>query len=84
MVTAGGKLIEMPIKGLPMIISPSGAQLVDEWTIFCNNNFNMLKRSVQSNEEWSESHFLIFTRIPLQCAQLSYCKKNQTLEAILQ
>lgn len=44
MVTGGGKLIEMPIKRLPVVVSPSCAHLVDERFIRYNNN-NMLEHT---------------------------------------
>lgn len=55
MVAGGRKLIEKSIKGLPVIIPPSCAHLVDEGSVSYNDSsINRLERS-DTREEWSKS-----------------------------
>lgn len=78
MVTGRRKLIEMSIKGLPVIIPPSCAHLVDEGSVSYNDSsINRLEWS-NTLEEWSKSQ--IFTCIQVASAQggiVGNCGKKQ-------
>lgn len=59
MVTGGRKLIEKSIKGLPVIIPPSCAHLVDEGSVSYNDSSSNRLEGSNTLEGWSKG--LIFT-----------------------
>lgn len=55
MVTSGRKLIEMSIKGLPVIIPPSCAHLADEGSVNYNDSSSNRLERANALEGWSKS-----------------------------
>lgn len=58
MVTGRRELVEMPIKGLPMIVSPSRAHSVNvRWISYINNKVNILKHLFYNMNRWVRIYF---------------------------